>query len=184
MSLGDRMFEGNLEIAKLLVNEHCEWDYSQSGVEHCVDALFSLSKVVALDSWVSNSMLSKQFVEIETQWRVLQAISCAYERCHRRDNWCDDDDFIAFRKLYREFPRVRDAVHAIEPKQEQHEDGFKRMLQSLTDEDRAIAATAKEPVRFVGYTPAEVRKVKKEEEKRRIEWEIAYAKKQAEKEAA
>jgi hypothetical protein len=181
--LSDSAGEACMGFARSIVHYNCHGDdYHPDALAHCVDALFSLS---SFDATQCARRPSKLVFKEWVQWSVMQAINDAYQPDRTPRCKVYDKDYLAFRMLYRTFPRIRDAVHTIENlKVEDYELDTWTIFQKLTDEDRAIAATAKEPVHFVGYTAPEILKMEKDDEKRRIEWQIKCAKEINEKRKA
>jgi hypothetical protein len=181
--LSDSAGEACVDFARWVVHYNSNGDdYPPKCLVYCVDAMFSLS---SFDMTQLTFRPTKDEFKTRVQWSVIRAITCAYQPDRHPHRKVYDKDHLAFRMLYRTFPRIRDAVHTIENLGvDDDELDTWAIFQKLTAEDRAIAATAKEPVHFVGYTAPEIRKIEKEDEKRNIEWNIKFAKEQAEKKAA
>jgi hypothetical protein len=144
--LSDHILESVDSIARDIVVFSCDEDdfYEPDVLAHCIDGMFALSAFVAVcDSWESTI----DDIKVRTQLNVLSALCRACEE--------EVDGSCAFRMLYRVFPAIRDAVlqvapHTVKEHLKERLKNLREMSEKLTDEDRAIAALATEPLRYVG----------------------------------
>ncbi len=157
MGFADHLSEASTKIAETLISElsdHIGNYRKHVGiVAHAVDALIRLETADAI--LCAHVRKSKAEIQMLTQLHVITTLEFG---CQQVDS--SDESYDTFRWLYRTFPYIRDATRVYDEQTiicvakygERASLSPSKMTAAITDEDRATAALATEPLRYVGNT--------------------------------